>query len=202
MAWTYGNRYLSETEKLGNIQQCEIHFSTWSVNARAAMYGNMDYESSINPAIWENLKPNIFKGYGLVQWTPASKVQNWLSANGYEITSGDGQCKRILWEKDNNQQWIATATYPYSFAQFTILELSVATLTDMWMRNYERPYLPTANLEERIKRANKWYGVITGTDPDLPVDPDEPVFPPEWVDIRSRRNKYFIACMKYWKGGK
>lgn len=193
MSWTYGNRYLSESEKKGNVQECEKYFGSWSLNARAAMYGNMDLESNINPAIYENLTVNVNKGYGLTQWTPASKVQNWLRSNGYSITDGGGQCQRILWELANNQQWIPTIKYPQSFSDFTRSNESVATLTDMWARNYERPYVPTMNLPERIKRANKWYEILFGQEPPEPTEPEEPDFPPE--DQMNKRYKSFIILM-------
>ena len=39
----------------------------WTLNAVAAMLGNMQSESTINPGIWEGLDPFV-GGYGLVQW--------------------------------------------------------------------------------------------------------------------------------------
>ena len=197
MGWVYGNRYLSEKEKAQNVQECEAVFvaAGWSLNARCAMYGNMDVESNINPAIYQYLNANIKNGYGIVQWTPASKIQNWLKQNGYAITDGTGECKRILWELANGQQWISTTKYPQSFSQFTTSNLSISDLTEMWMRNYERPKLATANLPERIKRANKWYTYLTSEnppEPEEPDNPDNPYFPDIGIKDLQRKKAMLI----------
>ena len=55
----------------------------WTLNSVAAMLGNMQSESTINPGIWENLDPIISNGYGLVQWTPSTKYSEW-AGDGWE----------------------------------------------------------------------------------------------------------------------
>ena len=54
----------------------------WTLNAVAAMLGNMQSESTINPGIWEGLDPFV-GGYGLVQWTPYTKYSDW-AGSGWE----------------------------------------------------------------------------------------------------------------------
>ena len=49
--------------------------------AACGVLGNMQQESKINPGIWEIL-PSTAKGYGLVQWTGATKFLNWAKDNG------------------------------------------------------------------------------------------------------------------------
>ena len=69
MAWISGNRYLSISEMQNNVDILHYFFRSagWTDNAIAAMLGNMQSESTINPGIWENLEP-YSGGYGLVQW--------------------------------------------------------------------------------------------------------------------------------------
>ena len=71
MAWISGNRYLSLSEMQNNVDIIHYFFRSagWTDNAIAAMLGNMQSESTINPGIWEGLDPYA-GGYGLVQWTP------------------------------------------------------------------------------------------------------------------------------------
>lgn len=192
MGWTAKNAYLTEAEKQGNVSEARKKFMSFEIKPMAAMFGNMDYESNINPAIYQNLKPNLKAGYGLVQWTPASDIQNWLRSQGFPITDGNAQCERINYEMHNGLQWIATTKYPYSFKQFSKLkDKSIEDLTEMFMRNYERPRLSTANLTERIKRAKKWLAFLDGEFPPDPTDPEDPVFPPE-DDLNQKRRKYII----------
>lgn len=71
----------------------------YSVNTISAICGNMAVESHINPATYqgwaEDGDPNDNTlGYGLIQWTPPSKILNWLDANNYSYIDGDAQ---LLW---------------------------------------------------------------------------------------------------------
>lgn len=55
----------------------------WSKTAVAGLLGNMQSESGIIADRWESdIVGNMSGGYGLVQWTPASKYINWANANG------------------------------------------------------------------------------------------------------------------------
>lgn len=75
----------------------------WNPVAIAGMLGNMQAESTINPGRWENGEiNNLDAGYGLVQWTPASKYINWA---GSSFSNGDRQCARIDYERANGLQW-------------------------------------------------------------------------------------------------
>lgn len=50
--------------------------SGFTKNAACAVLGEMEAESGMNPGIWEKL--NIINdGYGLIQWTPATKFLEW-----------------------------------------------------------------------------------------------------------------------------
>ena len=161
--WVAKNAYLNETEKQTNAKIVKDFLTDagWSENAIFALLGNMDAESTINPAIWESLtkEPNDFynthgymPGYGLVQWTPYTKYTEW-AGSGWE-TDYDKQLKRILWELENGQQYYPTNEYPETFREFTTSTKSVEYLAAVFLYNYERPASP--NPSHRAELSNKW----------------------------------------------
>lgn len=48
---------------------------------------------------------SLQRGYGLVQWTPATKLIDWGAGEGMDYTSGDTQMARINYETIQNIQW-------------------------------------------------------------------------------------------------
>lgn len=140
MAVISSNAYLSKSQMAGNAQYILDYLTArgWSVNAVCAMLGNMESESTINPGIWQNLDSSRTDlGYGLVQWTPSTKYTNWAQERGYDIKDIDGQLQRIIWEKDNGQQWQRITT-SMTFAQFSVSSESVETLAELFELNYEQ----------------------------------------------------------------
>lgn len=132
----------------------------WTKPAVAAMLGNMQTESTINPGLWENFQENnMSKGFGLVQWTPASKFINWANDNGLYYLNIDSQIARIAYEKNNGLQWISTSAYPMSFNEFSRSYLPVAELTAAFMYNYERPASYTT-LTTRQTQAQYWFSQL------------------------------------------
>lgn len=175
MAVTSANRYLTRAEMEGNAEFiCSVFLANgWSVNAIAAMLGNMESESGINPGIYENLdSASTTNGFGLVQWTPNTKYKTWANENGYGGNYGDivGQVARIRYEVENNIQWISTDKYPLSFKEFTTSGKSPEYLAQAFLYNYERP----ASLDQpaRSTQARKWYNFIQGVSPDAPTPGD------------------------------
>lgn len=162
MPWIRGNRYLSIDEMTVNAQEIMNQLTSrgWTKNAVAGMLGNMQTESTINPGVWESLSPNVNNGYGLVQWTPATKLISWAESEGLDYTSGDVQLQRIDWEVANNQQWIATSQYPMSFQEFKVSTLTPEYLAQVFIRNYERPRNP--NQPIRSTQARYWYDNLEG----------------------------------------
>ena len=127
------NRALSTEEMKPNAQYIWQYLGTrgWSMNAVAALLGNMQEESSMSPCRWEgNVNGSIInsttgehtinpeykdskRGYGLVQWTRYTKLYNWCQ-DGTKNGTGtvlpywdiDSQLARIIWEVNNNDaQW-------------------------------------------------------------------------------------------------
>lgn len=137
----------------------------WTANAVSGILGNSYYESTVNPNRWEGdipfAEPVASRGYGLVQWTPWTKIIDWLKEKGYypDVSKfGMGECERIQWEMENNQQWIATTTYPESFRDFSTSTKDPYTLAIEFLANYERPADP--NQPQRGDKAREIYDYI------------------------------------------
>lgn len=157
---------------LVNARYIYQHFTSrgWSPEAVCAMLGNMEFESTINPGIYESLDASSStNGFGLVQWTPNTKYKTWADEQGFAYSDMDGQLARIQYEVDNELQWIETDRYPMSFKTFTTSTDDVAALTMAFLHNYERP----ANLDQpdRAVEAVKWYATLSGYTPDVPDQP-------------------------------
>ncbi|PZL74106.1 hypothetical protein CI088_07885 [Enterococcus plantarum] len=176
------------TEQEKNAWAIWSYFKTrgWTEQSIAGMLGNMQSESGIVADIDELGGGG---GYGLVQWTPKSKLVDWCNARGLNYRTIDAQCQRIQWEMENEQQWIATNSYPYSFKAFTnkknISECAYAFIT-----NYERPLNP--NQPIRATQAQYWYDKLRGLTGDV-----------SWKN--PVRSSYVVTqewdASDYWSGG-
>ena len=153
------NSYLAQSQMASNAQYILNYLRArgWTKNAVCGMLGNMQTESTINPGIWQSLQENNMNvGFGLVQWTPASKFINWANENGLYYLNINSQLMRILYEVENKIQWYSTSNYPMSFANFTQSTLSPSYLAAAFIYNYERP-ASYSTLSDRQSQANYWY---------------------------------------------
>ena len=133
----------------------------WTKNAVAGMLGNMETESTINPGIWQNLDAgNMSMGYGLVQWTPATKYLDWANARNLPMGSLDSQLKRIEYEVANKIQWIATTQYNMTFEQFKRSTKTPSYLAQAFLKCYERP--ANQNQPNRSTQAEYWFSTLSG----------------------------------------
>ncbi|MBP4070242.1 peptidoglycan DD-metalloendopeptidase family protein [Enterococcus faecalis] len=138
----------------------------YSEQAAAGILGNMDQESGIMPDIDEG---GGGPGYGLVQWTSPiagesgrAYVQRLLAQAGI---SGDyrnitTQLKLLDWHMHNGQ-YIPSAAYPYSVAEFKVLT-DIGTATMAFEANFERP---AVTHPERIPLAQYWYDLLHNLKP-------------------------------------
>ena len=163
MAVHSSNSYLSTAQMTDNAQYILDYLldKGWTKNAICGMLGNMQRESTINPGIWQNLdERNTSLGFGLVQWTPASKYISWCESNGLVFSEMDSNLKRILWELENNEQYYATDSYPETFSEFTKSTKSVTYLASAFLHNYERAGVAAET--ERQENAQYWFQNLTG----------------------------------------
>ncbi|MCU7791223.1 phage tail spike protein [Enterococcus faecalis] len=142
----------------------------YSEQAAAGILGNMDQESGIMPDIDEG---GGGPGYGLVQWTSPiagesgrAYVQRLLGQAGI---SGDyrnitTQLKLLDWHMHNGQ-YIPSAAYPYSVAEFKALT-DIGTATMAFEANFERP---AVTHPERIQMAQYWYNLLKDLKPSKPT---------------------------------
>lgn len=166
------NRYLTRSEMETNAEYIATFFlgNGWTLSAVAAMLGNMESESTINPGIYEDLdSTSTTNGFGLVQWTPNTKYKTWADANGFRGMYGEilGQMMRILYEVENGLQWIPTDDYPMTFTEFTKSDMPVEYLAQAFLYNYERPQ--NLNQPNRSTQAVYWYDYIDSKQPVTPT---------------------------------
>lgn len=79
----------------------------------------------------------------------------------------DANIFRILYEVENNIQWIATSAYNYSFREFTQSTDTPYNLGLAFLANYERPADP--NQPQRGTQAEMWYEFLGGLPPVPPT---------------------------------
>lgn len=174
MPWIGSNNYLGQQAQRNNARIIYEYLLNegWSVNAICAVLGNMQSESTINPNIWENLTENVSKGYGLVQWTPSTKLSEWCEQNNLDYTDGYAQLQRIIYEAENGLQWfenpeVTPSVPPITFKQFTTSNINIDVLANYWCWYYEHPGNP--NQPNRGTQALAWYEYLTGEEPPDPT---------------------------------
>lgn len=168
MAWIVRENpfNLTQEEMLNNANE-EIAFllslgAVWTPEAICGMLGNQQHESNINPGAWEsNLVGNLTVGFGLVQWTPASKYINWASQHGYDRLDPVGQMIWIDEETSATGQWIPTASYPLSWEDFKASTESPEYLAEAFLYNFERPLDPLATVQSRREASRYYYDNCT-----------------------------------------
>lgn len=145
----------------------------WTANAIAGVIGNIEAESGLNPWRWQSDTQNMSLGYGLFQYTPANKYVNDSLAStineyapNYPVGNGgqdDGTAQLIYMTVNsvpNGQggrgtQYIPTAQYPLSFADFQTSTESPEYLASAWLKNFERAGVEVE--EQRRQNARYWY---------------------------------------------
>ena len=165
------SRSLTRAEQEINVRYIYNYLKPrgWSLNAIAGMIGNFQAESAINPARWQSDKIGATKsGYGLAQWTPASKFLNWCNNNGFDPTSMDSALKRIEDEMNDGYQYYSTSAYPLSFRKFKVSTESASYLACAFAWNYERSKVVISGSEaakQKLKDqrggfATTWYNYL------------------------------------------
>ena len=160
----------------------------WTVNAIAALLGNIQVESKMSPWSWQGtIEGSIINddethtlntevlgdsepGYGLVQWTPYYKYTDWCTKNNLDYWDIDSQLQRICWEVENKEQWQKRESkgYDLTFNDFIKSTEDVYWLAGAFAFCYERPGSSTGTPEEqnnlKIERGNNavyWYNYLS-----------------------------------------
>lgn len=201
----YGNGYTaqgwSRAQKAQNVDVIASYFNSigWTINAIAAMVGNMEAESYINPGQWEHGHPveqiPAHYGYGLVQWTPWTKYTDWAGADFR--TNYDKQLYRIKYELDwdiatpNTGQWYIRDGYNLSFNEFAHATEDVAGIQWLAMcffRDYENG---RGGETARQNNAVYWYQYLQQHPPGPWVPDDE--------EGSSKKFKIMFYLKPWWK---
>ena len=191
---TYGTYWGDEQNSSHTLNQSQMEVNAtyiknyltaqgWSINAIAGILGNMQNESAINPGRWQsNNVGNMSGGYGLTQWTPATKYIDWSGIVG-DYSTMDNNLARIIYELNNGVQYYATPSYPISFSAFSTSNQSPYYLACAFAWNYERSWVVLYGTEaqkEALRQrrggsANEWYEYLTGSQPPTPPTPSGPI---------------------------
>lgn len=161
----------------------------WTDNACAAVLGNMQLESNLNPArvypissfpnggatLADISNANAIgipsPAYGLVQWkgtttTPpaGNQLVSYAIRHNYQWYDGDIQLQRLQWEYNEPAKFhpqTVDGTY-WTFASFASSTASVDVLAKVWMVCYEGTY---SRLNERKANSQYWLTYIGGITP-------------------------------------
>lgn len=157
------NNYLSTSQMNVNAQYIldYLRKKGWSKNAVCGMLGNMQTESTINPGIWQGRNEGNMKGgFGLVQWTPATKYINWANGKGLPYANMDSELQRLLYEVTaSGEQYLPTTKYNLSFTQFSKSTESAYYLGCAFLHNYERPKNASQDAT-RGNQATNWFNTL------------------------------------------
>lgn len=188
MAWISRQGALTQSEMENNANIIINYYRSIDVDDRtiACILGNMQAESSINPEREEVGGA----GYGLVQWTPITVLQNHCNTLGLSpYNSGDVQIQVIIKEILNQSgvgEWYTSSAFISNYynsgatsdmigitgQQFlsNSMNWNPDKLAVLFMAGYERPsYDPSVNhYQIRQQNANNWFQYMGGIIPPTP----------------------------------
>lgn len=148
--------------------------------AACAVLGNIEQESGFNPGIWESLN-NTNKGYGIVQWTPATTFLNravetdFLDSATYTAANdlAESNAKTLMLTELRCLIWCCSSRgdygnpskfgfenhtgYTLSFPDFKKATYDVGTMAIIFHDHYERSGDNETMLNVRAANAEKWY---------------------------------------------
>ena len=213
MAWHYidtASQVWSHSAASSNSMQIDNATEMWnyfrtlnySEQATAALIGNAQHESALNPAQWQygSYVGNRNMGYGLFQWDPAERYWDlYCGTYGYDRTNGYYQCEWVDTQTIGGlegNQWIPKAgVVPASWNDFKISTMSPADLAYAFCRNWERGNW----VQERADNAQYWYQYFTGTPPT--PDPGDSSYA-AWFGVfhvlQKRKKNIVLYRKKRW----
>lgn len=202
---TYGKYYGSLIDESAPLTQSQMETNAtyiysfltakgWSINAIAAVLGNMNAESTLNPGRWQSDSVGWTSGgYGLVQWTPTTRHISWCEERGLDPSAMDSNLTHLNWEILDGDDYYPTTAFPLSFQEFTQSMESPGYLAKAFLLNYERPYDQSESAQSfRAGLAESWYTYISGQEPTPPT-PDTP------TTKKKRKYNFVLFGNKPWR---
>lgn len=198
--------YYVVTNKAGQLDRYQIEENAesiyaqllgygWELKPICAVLGNIQQESGMNPAQTQLGYPvdDENAGYGLVQWTPASKYFTWCGGQDYSTRSGYYQVEAIETNAFGQYRDTPHTDYPLTYSEFKVdTTHTLEFLVKCWLVNYERAGIPA--LANRLRYANEWYDYFEGQEPPTPPEPPEP---PEPYDPTGTKRMPVYMMIKY-----
>ena len=141
----------------------------WTINAIAGLCGNIQQESTFNPALQE-VGAGENGGHGLVQWTPPTDlfhVMDVLYGSHADWTDGQKQLSVIYAEFQQSTgiknwgidpQWYPRHGYNLTWREWTQSTADAGYLAMAFQEEYERPYVIHP---EREAFGQRWYKYFT-----------------------------------------
>ena len=193
--WTYTitSHAQSHYSYSGNAQNVYdyLHALGFTNEACIGIIANMEHESYINPAQQEiGYGGDTSRGYGLVQWTPAStKILAYADSVGGNWYDGDLQMNYLMINAP--QSWIKTSNFPYTWEQYKQID-NIYTATRCFFANFERGTFHNALLDY----ADYWSDHINyaggTTPPDIPPVQPPPYNPNPDIPLADAINLMFL----------
>lgn len=177
-----------------------VGLNNWTENAVAGVLGNMQHESFLNPGQWEiGYNYSMQNGMGLGQWTPATKVSDYVgSTNRDDMADGNKQIGLLLstpsqWSTyflnpDGSSTYYNETGLPYidNMGDYSLSNESITDLTKLWAICWERPGSGQYHnsISDRIQDAQYWYNILHGSTPPTPPPPPSLRKMPIWMYLR------------------
>jgi len=151
-----------------------------TLEAASAIAGNAIHEINCNPGGAQGYSepPDMTKGYGILQWTPATKIFNYAQANGLPVGDMDTQIEFIWYQANYEPQngYIPKEPYltPHNYLAFLRSTMDVDYLARAFCINAEKWDATEESLNGRASRAVYMYNMCLDD-------------PPEWKPVGFRR---------------
>lgn len=206
-----GEAYLEYRENNALVIAQIMRGYGWKDNVIAGIFGNMQVESSFNPGAYYGWSDYSSVSFGLVQWDPTSKYEEWAAGEGYTpFHDIEYQCERIRRELEyglggqySNRDYGVYAPFNITRAEFLASEETPYFLASVFAYNYERPAVvinttvytdaDRQNLQkQRGENANYWYEIITGTPAPGPVQKRKGMSLPVFLAATRRRRIHVV----------
>lgn len=179
--WISTDTYLTQAHRDENalLVYNFLHNLGWTDEAIAGILGNMDVESTMNPALIEGrnyhtlidnntcLSINSNTGVGLVQWTghtntsPAGqKLASFAIRYGEQWYDGDLQCFRLQREYETDIQFQAGTVdgVSWDWQSYVVSTDSPEQLAKVWQLLYERGGSDTTTRQQKARYYYKLIG--------------------------------------------
>lgn len=200
MSWHYApGQYFQRDGVEANDNAMEVYYFfsglsvPWATESIAALAGNMNIESTMNPLVRLFTTSGAF---GLVQWiTHKQTMSTWCANNGYDRDTGPGQCAYIEAERGGaDDQWSRKSEWNnITFTQFAqnTPGYTVEQLAKCFNDCFEKPgsYNP-----QRARWAVYYYQMFTGSPPGpTPGNIDKWLLFKFRKDVKARAHRSFFV---------